>query len=209
MLQGSFPRAHTIPEEFIEVVKEVFPGIKLNKIKVYSSLPWFMALSHKPFDAATIPSGVSNFSIYHNHFVLTNPHHLSILFHEFFHAWDFQKRGNAGLGLCKVFVIFYLADYFIHGYRNNIYERPAYLVQEVFYKYLILYSHDISKLKSEGLEDLKREIEFILRDLFKRKVPFITLIPAFFLTLLLSLLHPILSLILRILNVRFLKNWSH
>lgn len=215
---GLFPRRFEPSERDRKLLQLMYPSINWKNISFYDGLPWYMR--HTFAFATALPNSYSakRVNIYFKKYEPDDKYMLSTLVHEAFHVLqysDLQKKWPLGFGFCRSFLWHYLgwfiALFFIGvfktrkgveksaaaAYMEHPLEVPAYAQEWDFHQsYRNFGKHGALEI----LLFLQLTPQLIRQDsgYGQNRPPYWALLPAVFLSLIISLVKPFLDFLLLI-----------
>lgn len=127
--ENFFLRRHYPDPSTMHVLRTIYPGVDWNRVDFYEGLPWFTPVVAPYVNAQALPQfySFSRFRIYLRKFDESRAQCIADIVHEAFHvmqAMHFNK--GYGFGFFRGWLLFYIAHFLREGYRNNVFEIPAY-----------------------------------------------------------------------------------
>lgn len=124
-----FLKKHEVRESTLQLLRQIYPSVDWSRVDFYEGLPWFTPMAAPFVSAQALPHFYSThrFRIYLKKFDESRAQCLADIVHEAYHVMQgmsFQK--GYGLGFFRTWMVFYLADFFKNGYRDNVFEVPAF-----------------------------------------------------------------------------------
>ena len=124
-----FPPRLELPEETVQVLRAVYPGLDLDRVSFHRGLPHF--LRRRSIGGMALPAplapGRSRIYIQPWNWSPGTVEGLGLILHEAFHALQMQEAGP-GLGLMRPFLVLYLACSARKSYARHPLEVDAYAV---------------------------------------------------------------------------------
>jgi hypothetical protein len=197
-----FLKRHFPAEKTVQLLEFIYPSIPWNRIEFYEGLPWFTYFFAPYVTAQALPHFYSfgKFKIYLIKFDEERAQCLADIVHEGFHVLQAVNRWNGyGVGFFRGFTLEYTSFFLKHGYRQNPLEIPAY---DQEYRFLSACAkHNIHGLipqmsKEDYLALLNEQGLVFKKYDAKHTVNFALAIPAFFITLLITIAKPIADVLL-------------
>jgi hypothetical protein len=163
-------------------------------------LPWFTPTVAPYVTAQALPNfySLNRFRIYLTKYDESRAQCLADVVHEAFHimqAMEFQK--GYGFGFFRGFLLYYIAVFLKHGYRQNPFEIPAYDQEYKFLHYCIKHGlHGITpKVSASGIAEVAKEPELIFKKFdFKYKESFLFLMASFMICTVITVTRPLADL---------------
>lgn len=124
-----FLKKHEIRQSTRQLLQQVYPSVDWSRVDFYEGLPWFTPLAAPFVSAQALPHFYSmhRFRIYLKKYDESRAQCLADIIHEAYHVMQgmsFHK--GYGLGFFRTWMVLYLADFFRNGYRQNVFEIPAF-----------------------------------------------------------------------------------
>jgi hypothetical protein len=113
----------------MEVLRTLYPNIDWRRVDFYEGLPWFTPAVAPYVTAQALPQfySFSKFRIYLKKYDESRPQCVADIVHEAFHVMQAMHFARGyGIGFFRVWMLYYIAVFFRHGYRQNPFEVPAY-----------------------------------------------------------------------------------
>ncbi len=203
-----FLKKHIPTETTMKVLKTLYPNIDWKRVDFYEGLPWFTPAVAPYVNAQALPQfySFSKYRIYLRTFDETRPQNVADIVHEAFHVMQAMHFGKGyGVGFFRIWMIYYIAVFFKHGYRQNPFEVPAYDQEFRFMQYCEKKGlHGISPpvTSPTAYDDVGSETSLIFPSYkFKyEESPFI-LIASFFFCLFISVIKPVVDLFIFIIRL--------
>lgn len=127
------PNEMELPVWVMNMLAIMYPTVSWNKVHFYNRLPWYIFPSTT--HAIVLPGTLdfSHLHIYFNrNFDTSGYYGLGLIVHEGFHVLQYTDTGKCGPGFARPFMMYYLACWLRHGYRNSPMETAAYLQEKKF-----------------------------------------------------------------------------
>ena len=127
--ENFFLRRHEINPATLHVLQSLYPTVDWSRVDFYEGLPWFTPTVAPYVNAQALPSfySFSRFRIYLRKFDETRAQCVADIVHEAFHIMQAMHfRRGYGVGFFRGWMFYYLAHFLREGYRNNVFEIPAY-----------------------------------------------------------------------------------
>jgi len=127
--ENFFLRRHDINEDTLNVLRELYPNVNWKRVDFYEGLPWFTPLVAPYVTCQALPRFYSfgGFRIYLKKFDESRAQCVADIVHEAFHVMQGMHFNNGyGLGFFRGWMVYYIAFFGKHGYRQNPFEIPAY-----------------------------------------------------------------------------------
>jgi hypothetical protein len=127
--ENFFLRKHEISPSTLHVLQSLYPSVDWDRVDFYEGLPWFTPTVAPYVNAQALPQFYSfnKFRIYLRKFDESRAQCVADIVHEAFHinqAMHFKK--GYGIGFFRIWMFYYIAHFLREGYRNNVFEIPAY-----------------------------------------------------------------------------------
>ncbi|MFY9311480.1 MAG: hypothetical protein WAQ28_20720 [Bacteroidia bacterium] len=113
----------------MQLLRDMYPTVNWDRVDFYEGLPWYTPYLASYVNAQALPQFYSfnRFSIYLRKFDESRIQNVSDIVHEAFHVLQGMRFWNGyGIGILRGFTIYYGAVFFKYGYRNNPFEITAY-----------------------------------------------------------------------------------
>lgn len=124
-----FLRRHYPAPQTMEVLRSIYPAVNWDRVDFYEGLPWFTPAVAPYVNAQALPNFYSfgRFRIYLRKFDESRAQCVADIVHEAFHVMQAMHFGRGyGVGFFRGWLLFYIAHFIREGYRNNVFEIPAY-----------------------------------------------------------------------------------
>jgi hypothetical protein len=122
-------RKHTPLPSTLKLLQDLYPNVNWNRVDFYEGLPWFTPLVAPYVTCQALPRfySLSGFRIYIRKFDESRAQCLADIVHEAFHVMQAMRFGRGyGVGFFRGWMLYYIAVFARHGYRQNPFEIPAY-----------------------------------------------------------------------------------
>jgi hypothetical protein len=127
--ESFFLRRHYPDQSTMHVLKTIYPGVNWDRVDFYEGLPWFTPVVAPYVNAQALPQfySLNRFRIYLRKFDESRAQCVADIVHEAFHVMQAMHfRRGYGIGFFRGWMLFYIAHFLREGYRNNVFEIPAY-----------------------------------------------------------------------------------
>jgi hypothetical protein len=197
-IRNNFRLRKYVPREStMQILRTLYPEVDWNRVDFYEGLPWFTPAVAPYVTAQALPQFYSfnKFRIYLRKFDETRAQCIADIVHEAFHimqAMNFKK--GYGFGFFRVWMLYYVAVFFRHGYRQNPFEIPAYDQEFRFLKYCEKHNlHGITpQVDEEAFGALSQQRDLVFRKFeFKFRENLLTIPASFLFCTFIALVKPI------------------
>jgi hypothetical protein len=197
-----FLRKHQPLPATMEVLSNLYPEMDWQRVSFYEGLPWFTPIVAPFVNAQALPDfySCSRFRIYLRKFDETRAQCVADIAHEAFHILQAMQHARGyGAGFLRIWLIYYLAVYMKHGYRQNPFEVPAY---DQEYRFLSFCErHNISgvvpPIPQEKLANLTVEPDLVHRNFnFKYGEDPLRLVASFALCVVVTVARPLVDVMM-------------
>lgn len=133
-----FLRKYEVKPETLKILQTLYPSVNWDRVDFYEGLPWFTPVVAPYVNAQALPQFYSTgrFRIYLRKFDESRAQCLADIVHEAFHVMQAMHFGNGyGVGFFRGWLFYYIAHFLREGYRNNVFEIPAYNQEYRFLEY--------------------------------------------------------------------------
>jgi hypothetical protein len=129
MRNNFFLRRHEPLPSTIQLLRDLYPNVNWNRVEFYEGLPWFTPAVAPYVTCQALPQfySFSKFRIYIKKFDEGRARCLADIVHEAFHVMQAMHFARGyGFGFFRIWMLYYVAVFMKHGYRQNPFEVPAY-----------------------------------------------------------------------------------
>lgn len=195
-----FLRKYTPKESTMNILESIYPEVDWKRVDFYEGLPWWTPAVAPYVTAQALPQFYSfrKFRIYLRKFDETRAQCLADVVHEAFHimqAMNFAK--GYGVGFFRLWMLYYIAVFIKHGYRQNAFEVPAYDQEYRFLEYCEKHNlHGITPpVNDAALKKLAKEPALVFRKFdFKYRESALAMVGAFFFCSAITVIKPLADL---------------
>lgn len=213
--ENFFLRPHQPQPSTLEILRSLYPSVNWNRVDFYEGLPWFTPLVAPYVNAQALPNFYSfgRFRIYLRKFDESRAQCLADVVHEAFHIMQAMHfRNGYGFGFFRGWLLFYIAHFLREGYRNNVFEIPAYDQEFRFLK--ACQKHGLKgispRVEETKLRQVIREETLIFPKYeYKYSGPFWVLPASFIICVIVSVFKPPVDLLIYILSFPVRKKLVH
>jgi hypothetical protein len=131
-------KKYRLSNSTMALLKTLYPTIDWTRVDFYEGLPWFTPFFVPFVTAQALPQfySCSRYSIYIRTIDESRAQCLADIVHEAFHILQAMQFGKGyGIGFFRGMMLYYIALYFKHGYRQNPFEIPAFEQEYRFLNY--------------------------------------------------------------------------
>jgi hypothetical protein len=185
----------------MNVLRDLYPKVNWKRVRFYEGLPWFTPTVAPYVTAQALPHfySLGGYVIYLKKFDESRAQCIADIVHEAFHivqAMHFMK--GYGFGFFRGWMLYYLAVFMQHGYRQNPFEIPAYNQEYRFLSYCSRRGIKgmVPKLEPEAFNGIAAEKDLVFDDYrFRYTGNFFHLAGSFFACIAIMILKPIADIV--------------
>jgi hypothetical protein len=192
-------KKHIPKDSTLRILEILYPMIDWTRVDFYEGLPWFTPAVAPYVSAQALPNfySLGRYRIYLKKFDESRAQCLADIVHEAFHINQAMSFGRGfGLGFFRIWMVYYIAVFFRHGYRENPFEVPAFDQEFRFLQYCVDHNlHGIEpKVNDNSFADISTAHHLIFNKIsFKYKEGALFLAGSFLFCLFISLTKPLID----------------